>query len=75
MTTLDSFNGTEGELEGEGEAWGSCCVTLDKACASLGLCSPTWKAAGFSESPSSPSSTLICEPEHGAPVRAQSECG
>ena len=42
---------------------------------SLGLSSPTWKASGLPESPSSPSSTLVCEPGRGAPVRAQPGCG
>ena len=33
------------------------------------------KSAGLPESPSSPSSSLIHEPVHGAPVRAQPGCG
>ena len=68
---------TMGQKEGLGkERHGcSCCATLGKACAHSGPQLPNWEAAGLPEFPSSPSSTLICEPGHGAPVRAQPGCG
>ena len=68
---------TVGQREGLGKERHrcSCCVTLGKACAHSGPQLPNWEEAGLPEFPSNTSSTLICEPGHSAPVRAQPGCG
>lgn len=70
LNALNPLNASERGY-GEEEAWGF--QPRDPGSGLCPLCSLTWKAGSgsLSESPSSPSSTLICEPGRGAPVRAQ----